>query len=254
MKQTTLTADDVGLAAAIAESAGKLLVVARENMLLDSRALGAAGDALAHQWICRALGEYRPDDGLLSEEGETQAPARAGRSRVWIVDPLDGTREYTERRWDWAVHVALVVDGAPAAAAVALPALGVVYMTGDRQRRRPDASGPVRIAVSRSRPPAFARAAADAVAGELVPLGSAGFKAMAVLRGEADAYLHAGGQWEWDVAAPAGVAAHAGLHVSRIDGSALMFNQEQPELPDLLVCRPELRDELLAAVSAAEAA
>jgi 3'(2'), 5'-bisphosphate nucleotidase len=242
-------ADDAALARALAASAGRLLLAARDSALLTGRPLGDAGDAVAHEWLCRALREQRPDDGLLSEEGDPGTPDRLTRSRVWIIDPLDGTREYSEGRSDWAVHIALAVDGVPTAAAVALPGLDTTLSTAGATPPAPPAGGTPRIAVSRSRPPRLAAAVAAAVGGELVPMGSAGYKAMAVLRGEVDAYLHAGGQYEWDSAAPVGVAAAAGLHVSRIDGSPLVYNQPDPTLPDLLVCRPELADLLLASIA-----
>jgi 3'(2'), 5'-bisphosphate nucleotidase len=241
--------DDAALACALAASAGRLLVAARDSALLTGRRLGDAGDAVAHEWLCRALREQRPDDGLLSEEGDPGTPDRLTRSRVWIIDPLDGTREYSEGRSDWAVHIALVVDGVPTAAAVALPGLDTTLSTAGVAPPAPSAGGTPRIAVSRTRPPHLAAAAAAAIGGELIAMGSAGYKAMAVLRGEVDAYLHAGGQYEWDSAAPVGVAAAAGLHVSRIDGSPLVYNQPDPALPDLLVCRPALADPLLTSIA-----
>jgi 3'(2'), 5'-bisphosphate nucleotidase len=183
---------------------------------------------------------------VLSEEGDADPPPGAG--RVWIIDPLDGSREYAEGRADWAVHVALSVDGVPGASAVALPALDCVMSTAHIPQLPDRDPGQVRIAVSRSRPPAFAERLADCVRGKLVPMGSAGFKAMAVLTGAADAYLHAGGQYEWDSAAPVGVAVAAGLHASRIDGSPLIYNRSDPVLPDVLICRPELAGALLDAV------
>jgi 3'(2'), 5'-bisphosphate nucleotidase len=246
--------DDAALAVVLAASAGRLLLAARDSALLTGRPLGAAGDAVAHEWLCRALYEHRPDDGLLSEEGDPGTPDRLTRSRVWIIDPLDGTREYSEGRSDWAVHIALVVDGVPAAAAVALPGLDTVVSTNDAVASAPPAGGTPRIAVSRSRPPHLATAAAAALGGELVPMGSAGYKAMAIVRGEVDAYVHAGGQYEWDSAAPVAVAAAAGLHVSRIDGSPLVYNQPDPALPDLLVCRPELAGPLITSIADAQPA
>ena len=239
---------DDALAARLATSAGAMLRATRESELLDGRELGNAGDAVAHEWLCRVLRQLHPDDGLLSEEGDPGAPDRQTRDRVWIVDPLDGTREYSEGRHDWAVHVALTVGGQVEAAAVALPGLDEVYSTAEPLE--PSAGdGGLKIAVSRSRPPDFTEAVAGALGAELVPLGSAGYKALAVVRGEVDAYMHGGGQWEWDVAAPAGVAIHAGLHVSRIDGSPLVFNRPEPKLPDQLVCRPELAERILGAIA-----
>ncbi len=246
--------DDHALAARLASSAGEMLRATRASGLVEERELGDAGDAVAHEWLCRVLRAQRPDDGLLSEEGDPGAPERESRERVWIVDPLDGTREYSEERSDWAVHVALTVDGSVQAAAVALPGVDEIFSTADPVSvRARDDGGPLRIAVSRTRPPEFAEKVARAVGAELVPLGSSGYKTLAVVRGEVDAYIHGGGQWEWDVAAPAGVALHAGLHVSRIDGSPMVFNQPEPKLPDQLVCRPELADRLLNAIASAGA-
>lgn len=244
--------DDHALAARLAAAAGEVLRAVRASALVEGRDLGKAGDAVAHEWLCRVLRTQRPDDGLLSEEGDPGAPDRQSRERVWIVDPLDGTREYSEGRSDWAVHVALAVGGQMEAAAVALPGVDSLHSTAESIEPASETTGgPLRIAVSRTRPPEFAEEVARAVGGELVPLGSAGYKTLAVVRGEVDAYLHAGGQWEWDVAAPAGVAMHAGLHVSRIDGSPLVFNRPEPKLPDQLVCRPELAERLLDAIAAA---
>src|SRR4051812_18182993 len=188
-------------------------------------------------------------DAVLSEEGKDDA-ARLEAARVWIVDPLDGTREFGEPpRSDWAVHVALVVASAPVAGAVALPALEMVLGTSPAAVLPPAFDGPPRVIVSRSRPPAAATWLADQLAGQLVELGSAGAKAMAVVRGQADIYAHSGGQYEWDSCAPVAVAAAAGLHASRIDGSPLVYNRAEPYLPDLLICRPELAVEALAALA-----
>lgn len=243
-------ADDHALAERLAATAGQILQAARASGLVEGRDLGKAGDGVAHEWLCRVLRTQRPDDGLLSEEGDPGAPDRQSRERVWIVDPVDGTREYSEGRSDWAVHVALTVGGELDAAAVALPGLDEIFSTTGPVSVRPrPGDGPLRIAVSRTRPPAFAEAVAEELDAELVPLGSAGYKTLAVVRGEVDAYMHGGGQWEWDVAAPAGVAMHAGLHVSRVDGSRMTFNEPEPKLPDQLVCRPELADQLLQAIA-----
>lgn len=246
-----LTDDE--LAAAIAECAGHLLVEIRACSMLEGKVLGAAGDAISHELVTRLLREARPADGLLSEEAAGD-PARIAQRRVWIVDPLDGTREYSESsdgegRSDWAVHVALVTEEVPVAAAVALPAMGVTYSTSEPVPRKLPGEGPIRILVSRSRPPSVARLVCESLGAELVPMGSAGAKTIAVVRGEAHAYLHAGGQYEWDSAAPTGVAVAAGLHVSRIDGSPLRYNQPDPLLPDLLVCHPEVAADLLAAIA-----
>jgi len=245
------TVADGELATRLAQVSGDLLRTAAAGGLLGDSALGMAGDAISHLWLAACIGRHRPDDGLLSEEGAAD-PSRLERQRVWIVDPLDGTREYSEGRLDWAVHVALVVDGDPAIAAVALPALGEVMTTTDPAPLPPPPQGSMRIAVSRTRCPAVAQSVAAKLGAELVPMGSAGFKTMAVVRGEVHAYLHAGGQYEWDSAAPVGVATSRGLHASRLDGSPLRYNRPDPLLPDLLVCRPEVTEELLGAVAATD--
>jgi 3'(2'), 5'-bisphosphate nucleotidase len=269
-----LTVTDARLAAGIAAEAGDLLLRLRGSDL-TGKELGRAGDRQANELILARLGADRPHDAVLSEES-ADSPDRLTSDRVWIVDPLDGTREYgLAGRSDWAVHVALWVAGKGiASAAVAQPALGAVYATDDPRPAGGGSGGsggsgggsaegaagagssgagspgpgPV-ILVSDSRPPDFAAAVAAAVAGSLQPMGSAGAKAMAVLRGEADAYLHAGGQWEWDSAAPVGILLAAGFHASRIDGSPLEYNQPHPYLPDLLICRPQLAEALLAALA-----
>jgi len=230
--------NDTELARQIAETAGRILVELRNSGLFAGKELGQAGDELANAFIMRALRRNRPDDAILSEE-ERDNSARLSASRVWIVDPLDGTREYGEARADWAVHVALAVDGTATLGAVALPGLPLT-LSSDDQLSRPHHSGRLRMLVSRTRPAAEAVAVAEALGAELVPMGSAGAKAMAVVRGEADIYLHSGGQYEWDSCAPVAVAQAAGLHVSRIDGSPLRYNQRDTLLPDLLVCPKEL--------------
>jgi 3'(2'), 5'-bisphosphate nucleotidase len=229
--------NDTELARQIAETAGRMLVELRSSGLFAGKELGQAGDELANAFIMRALRRNRPDDAILSEE-ERDNSARLAASRVWIVDPLDGTREYGEARADWAVHVALAVDGTATLGAVALPGLPLT-LSSDDQLSRPHHSGRLRMLVSRTRPAAEAVAVAEALGAELVPMGSAGAKAMAVVRGEADIYLHSGGQYEWDSCAPVAVAQAAGLHVSRIDGSPLRYNQRDTLLPDLLVCPKE---------------
>ena len=240
--------DDVKLAVQLARTAGDLLLAVRRDALIEGRTLGDAGDAIAHQYLVRALAAQRPDDAVLSEEGKAD-PARLDKSRVWIVDPLDGTREYSENRSDWAVHVALTVDGVPAAGAVALPGLGLTLSSDSAGGAMGAVGKPIRMVVSRTRPAPQALQVAERLGAELVPMGSAGAKAMAVVRGEADIYLHAGGQYEWDSCAPVAVAQAAGLHVSRIDGSACRYNNADPYMPDLLVCRPELAAQVLAALA-----
>ena len=244
--------DDAGAAARIAREAGRLLVDLRRRcgeLGLVPWEVGDEGDRRAHDLIVERLAEAFPGDAVLSEEGRDDR-RRLEAERCWVVDPLAGTRAYGEGRDDGAVHVALVVDGTVAAAAVALPGLDLVLATDPA----PPPPAVVRdvplVLVSRSRPPMVSWAVRDALGGELYPMGSAGAKAMAVVRGEADVYVHAGGQYEWDNAAPAGVAAAAGLHVSRIDGSPLRYNQPDPWVPDLVVCRPELADRVLEAVNA----
>jgi 3'(2'), 5'-bisphosphate nucleotidase len=236
--------NDHELAAHIAHKAGQLLV--------RRRAEGASkddGDRESNDLILARLAAARPDDAVLSEESKDD-PIRLERERVWIVDPLDGTREFGEPgRRDWAVHVALVVNGTPHACAVALPAQDDLVLATDPAATLAPASGAkMRLLVSRTRPPKLAEYLASVLDAELVPLGSAGAKTMAVVQGLADVYAHSGGQYEWDSAAPVGVAAAAGCHTSRLDGSPLVYNRPDPYLPDLLVCRPELAAAVLAAI------
>jgi 3'(2'), 5'-bisphosphate nucleotidase len=240
---------DHDLAVRLAGQAGDRLLALRE-VVSDPSTRRAEGDRQSHEWLMASLKEAVPDDAVLSEEGRDDQ-ARLSASRVWIVDPLDGTREFGEGRQDWAVHVGLVEGGRAVAGAVALPARSLVL--GSRQtageRLGPLPSVP-RVLVSRTRPPAAATAIADALGGQLVPLGSAGAKAMAVVLGEAEVYAHSGGQYEWDSCAPVAVAEAAGLHVSRLDGSPLRYNNPDPYLPDLLICRKELVDAVISAVRA----
>ena len=228
---------DAELAAHLAFVAGKLLLEVRASGALSEKALGNAGDATANQFLCHAIREQRPDDGLLSEEERDNA-ARLSKSRVWIIDPVDGTREYGEQRSDWAVHVGLSIDGVPTTGAVALPDLDLVLRT-DTPSEIPTAPPRLRMVVSRTRPAKEAVFVAEKLGVELIPMGSAGAKAMAIVRGEADIYLHTGGQYEWDSCAPAAVAAAHGLHVSRVDGSPLLYNQQDVYMPDLLICRKD---------------
>lgn len=238
--------NDHEVAARLATEAGQLLLAVREE-LADATAAErkAAGDKRSHDYLMEALARERPDDAVLSEEG-VDDPVRLSAQRVWIVDPLDGTREFSELgREDWAVHVALWQGGALVAGAVALPAQGVTLATPD-PAPPPAHSGEPRIVVSRTRPPAVALQVRDQLNGTLVEMGSAGAKVAAVIQGLADVYVHAGGQYEWDSAAPVAVARAAGLHTSRIDGSPLEYNRADPLLPDLVVCRPEYADAVLA--------
>jgi 3'(2'), 5'-bisphosphate nucleotidase len=238
--------NDHEVAARLATEAGQLLLAVREE-LADATAADrkTAGDKRSHDYLMEALARERPDDAVLSEEG-VDDPVRLSAQRVWIVDPLDGTREFSELgREDWAVHVALWQSGALVAGAVALPAQGVTLATPD-PAPPPTYSGEPRIVVSRTRPPAVALQVRDQLNGTLVEMGSAGAKVAAVIQGLADIYVHAGGQYEWDSAAPVAVARAAGLHTSRIDGSPLEYNRADPLLPDLVVCRPEYADAVLA--------
>ncbi|MGH9185285.1 MAG: 3'(2'),5'-bisphosphate nucleotidase CysQ [Acidimicrobiales bacterium] len=245
--------DDHALAARLATEAGRLLVVLRAQAggtAHDLWTLRDDGDLGSHRFLMEALENARPEDKVLSEEG-VENRSRLDAERVWIIDPLDGTREFAEPpRTDWAVHVALVIDGTPVAGAVALPGLELTLATEPPPRPppHPAVDRPPRVIVSRSRPPAAALVAAEAIGGELVTMGSAGAKAMAVVRGEADVYAHAGGQYEWDSAAPVAVARAAGLHASRIDGSPLVYNRPDPWLPDLLICRPEWAEPVITAL------
>lgn len=251
--------DDHAFARHLAGEAGRLLVDLRAELVAggaSSRELKDEGDRRAHDLLASRLAEGRPDDAVLSEEG-TAGPAGTGRQgtgrldaeRVWIIDPLDGTREFGEvPRTDWAVHVALVVDGLPVAGAVALPAQGRVLATSPAPDLPPPPPARPRIVVSRTRPPEVARHLAQALDGDLVAMGSAGAKASAVVLGHADVYPHSGGQYEWDSCAPVAVAQAAGLACSRIDGSPLVYNRPDPYLPDLLVCHPALTADVRAAL------
>jgi 3'(2'), 5'-bisphosphate nucleotidase len=252
-----VTFDDDRLAAELAEQAGKLLLERRAEGG-DPADLRKAGDRLAHEFLAAELAARRPGDAVLSEEGRDDR-ARLAADRVWIVDPLDGTREFGETgRTDWAVHVALWERGELTVGAVALPAQGQVLST-TTPPKVPTANGDsgigseLRIVVSRTRPPAFLERFREGMSVTLVPMGSAGAKAAAVMLGEADAYIHAGGQYEWDSAAPAAVALAAGFHASRLDGSPLRYNQPDPLLPDILVCPVVLAEPLLEAIGAAGA-
>jgi 3'(2'), 5'-bisphosphate nucleotidase len=277
---------DAAFARWLADRAGQLLLQVREDMGYgDGSALRAAGDKAAHDLLRTELARWRPADAVLSEEddhsrtawrdGEPSSirPERLSASRVWIIDPLDGTREFSEEgRTDWAVHVALWTADCSrpsclSAGAVAMPARHRILATDQPPaypplpppttpappmtglKARPHATGgPIRIAASRTRPPAFVAALAEEIGADLVPMGSAGVKIAAVINGDADAYVHAGGQYEWDSAAPVAVASATGLHASRIDGSELKYNQADPKLPDLVVCRKDLAPRLLAAL------
>ncbi len=238
--------NDHELAAQLATDAGQLLLGVRVEFAdADATDRKAAGDKRSHDFLMAALAQHRPDDAVLSEEGADDK-VRLAADRVWIVDPLDGTREFSELgREDWAVHVALWQRGELIAGAVALPAQGVTLAT-PAVAHPPAAPGAPRVVVSRTRPPAVALAVRDALGGTLVEMGSAGAKVASVVQGISDVYVHAGGQYEWDSAAPVAVARAAGLFTSRIDGSPLVYNQDNVSLPDLIVCRPELAEAVLA--------
>ena len=238
---------DAELAAHLAKIAGNILIEVRDSGMFTGKALGKAGDQTANQFLVSALREQRPDDGLLSEESR-DTDERLSKDRVWIVDPVDGTREYGEARTDWAVHVALCVNGRPETGAVALPGLGIV-LRSDAPIALPALPQRPRMVVSRTRPAAEAVAVSETIGAELIGMGSAGAKSMAVVRGEAEIYLHTGGQYEWDSAAPAAVALAHGLHASRIDGSRLVYNNADTYMPDLLICRAEWAEQVLAEVA-----
>lgn len=234
---------DAELAAKLAEDAGVLLLELRKTLGLIGRDLGDAGDKAANDMLVSALRELRPEDGLMSEESK-DTDKRLSKDRVWIIDPVDGTREYGEGRDDWAVHVGLAVEGKAVIGAVALPALGLT-LRSDLPVTAPNRSEKLRMVVSRSRPAKEAVAVAEILGAELISMGSAGAKAMAIVRGEADIYLHSGGQYEWDNCAPVAVAQSHGLYCSRIDGSPLLYNQKDTYLPDLLICHTDHSDKIL---------
>ncbi len=239
---------DAALARSVALDAAALLRALCLSGSCNGKELGTRGDGEANTLILQRLKAARPNDHVLSEEAADNLD-RCAQHRVWIVDPLDGTREFAEGLDDWAVHIGLAIDGVPVTGAVALPATDEVFASDDTRRPMPAMPLPPRMVVSRSRPPEIALRVADAIGAVLVPMGSAGAKAMAVVDGRAEIYLHAGGQYEWDNCAPVAVALAAGFHASRIDGSALVYNCQDPLLPDLLICRPELADLVLAAIA-----
>lgn len=244
----SVTPDDHALASRLAVETGKILVDLRQRMVSEGTThwdLKDAGDAAAHRFIVKTLATERPGDAVLSEEGADRRE-RLAAERTWIVDPLDGTREYAEPpRIDWAVHIALVVNGDPVAGAVSLPAEELVLGT-DPASVLPEPTGDrPRVIVSRTRRPPAAQMLAQELGAEYIEMGSAGAKAMAVVRGDADIYAHSGGQYEWDSCAPVAVALAAGLHCSRLDGSPMVYNNPDPYLPDLLICRKEWADRCL---------
>ena len=242
---------DIELTTRLAHQAGAHLVELRERLWQAGAApwdVMDGGDASSHRLLGEELRRHRPDDAVLDEEG-AEDPRRFGAARVWIIDPLDGTREFGEPgRADWAVHIALWDTDHFVAGAVALPALELV-LTTDPAPVVPETDRPrPRLITSRTRVPRSAAIVANALDCDAVRLGSAGAKAMAVVLGHADIYVHDGGQYQWDSAAPAAVALAAGLHVSRIDGTPIVYNDPDPWLPDLLICRPELAQPALEAL------
>jgi 3'(2'), 5'-bisphosphate nucleotidase len=238
---------DARLAAQIAHEAGALLLDLQRCGDVQGKELGVLGDSRANAYLMNALRAARPHDAILSEE-ESDTAARLDHDRVWIIDPLDGTREYSEGRSDWAVHVALSIGGMAAHGAVALPGLGIT-LASDTPASPAPVRTPYRIVVSRTRPAIEAVAVAKMLGAQLIPMGSAGAKAMAVVRGEADIYVHSGGQYEWDNCAPVAVALAAGYHCSRIDGSPLKYNNKDTYLPDLLICHKKILEEVMTALA-----
>ena len=236
---------DAELAARIAEGAGEILLGVRHGDLLSGRHLGDVGDTMAQAWIASVLARHRPADAVLSEEA-ADVGDRATAERVWIIDPLDGTRQFASGSDEWAVHVALTEGGKITHAAVSLPARGRVFRSDTVEITAGPLSG--KLATSR-----YASYEVSWVSRELklnpILIGSAGAKAMAVVTGEADAYVHAGGQYEWDNCAPVGVALAAGLHCSRLDGTPIVYNQPYPYMPDFVICRSELREDMLASLA-----
>jgi 3'(2'), 5'-bisphosphate nucleotidase len=249
--ETGQMGDEHRAAAELAGEAGVVLVDLRTGSL-TGKELGNEGDRRSHRLLMTRLADRFPDDRIRSEEADQSEVLGPESGRVWIVDPLDGTREYSEGREDWAVHVALAVDGVPVVGAVALPAMGLVLDTGSPPALAPPRAVP-RMVVSRTRPPEFVPFVAERLGAEIVPMGSAGAKIAAVIRGEAEVYLHAGGQYEWDSAAPVAVALSMGLHATRLDGSPLHYSQPDPWLPDLVVCHPSLAGAVMGALEDAGA-
>ena len=242
----TAELNDATLAQRLAQGTGEILKGVRNVGLLRGTELGKAGDALAQDWIARSLIQHRPNDAMLSEEAEDDL-ARLDNSRVWIIDPLDGTREYAGGRQDWAVHIALVENGKIVESAVGMPDLGRVFSSSEV--RAVEGSRTNRLVISQNTTPAIAEFIAEDLGLELVTMGSCGAKAVSVILGDNDAYVHAGGQYEWDNAAPVGIAQAAGLHTSRLDGTELCYNCESPYLPDLVISRPDMADEILASAA-----
>lgn len=229
--------DDAIFAKYLAKGAGEILSNILNDTLLNGKELGDLGDKCANDFIIEAIKKYRPDDGILSEESIDDL-ARLNKSRVWIIDPLDGTREYCERSNEWAVHIGLAIDKKPEMGVVNLPILKQIFES-NCPINLPAINSPVRIFVSRTRPCDEASLIAQKFNGELVSMGSAGAKTMAILNGEGEFYVHSGGQFEWDNCAPIAIALKNGLHVSRIDGSEITYNNQNTKVEDLIICRKE---------------
>ncbi|WP_293818704.1 3'(2'),5'-bisphosphate nucleotidase CysQ [uncultured Corynebacterium sp.] len=242
----TAELNDATLAQRLAQGTGEILKGVRNVGLLRGTELGKAGDALAQDWIARSLVQHRPNDAMLSEEAEDDL-SRLDNSRVWVIDPLDGTREYAGGRQDWAVHIALVENGKVIESAVGMPDLGRVFSSSEV--RAVEGARTNRLVISQNTTPAIAEFIAEDLGLELVTMGSCGAKAVSVILGDNDAYVHAGGQYEWDNAAPVGIAQAAGLHTSRLDGTDLCYNCESPYLPDLVISRPDMANEILASAA-----
>lgn len=242
----TAELNDATLAQRLAQGTGEILKGVRNVGLLRGTELGKAGDALAQDWIARSLIQHRPNDAMLSEEAEDDL-TRLDNSRVWIIDPLDGTREYAGGRQDWAVHIALAENGEIVESAVGMPDLGRVFSSAEVRAVQGQRTN--RLVISQNTTPAIAEFIAEDLGMELVTMGSCGAKAVSVILGDNDAYVHAGGQYEWDNAAPVGIAQAAGLHTSRLDGTPLRYNCESPYLPDLVISRPDRADEILASAA-----
>jgi len=243
-----MSSDEDRAAVTLAREAGAELLALRARLPVG-RARGHEGDQVSHSLLIARIAELFPDDRVRSEEADQSRPLGSAEGRVWIIDPLDGTREYSEGREDWAVHVAMAVDGVPRVGAVALPAMGEVLGTGEPPALPPAAPTP-RMVVSRSRPPEFVPALASRLNAVTVPMGSAGAKIASVVLGRAEVYVHAGGQYEWDSAAPVAVALAVGFHACRLDGSPLRYARPDPWLPDLVVCHPTLTDAVMEAIDA----
>lgn len=238
----TAEVNDATLAKRLAQGTGEILKGVRNVGLLRGEELGKAGDAAAQDWIARCLAVHRPNDSVLSEEAPDDR-TRLNNNRVWIIDPLDGTREFAGGRQDWAVHIALAEDGVITHSAVGMPDLGMVFSTSDV--RRVDGPKTNRLVISRNSEVPVAEFIAEDLGMELIKMGSCGAKVVSVVLGDNDAYVHCGGQYEWDNAAPIGIAQAAGLHATRLDGTEFAYNQDDTYLPDLLVSRPDIAEKLL---------